>query len=443
MRKLYVPITMDNEHSTELYNEDFKKLGVDHLFLAECSRLVHMDDERYAKAIENIRKHIEIYEGLGYECGVWISTIGYGAPLFSTAEGRKSYTSIRSIVGRDGGDAICPTDKTFVEKVCKNVTDLARAGAKMIMLDDELCLSVRPGLGCACDNHLAEFSRRIGRKVTLEELPKLLFTGEANEERKVWLEMQGDTLRSFCRTLREALDKVDPTVRMGYCAGYTSWDVEGVDAIELTHILAGNTRPFLRFTSAPYWFQAQRFGQTPMATFIEFARMQAAWVKDEDIDVFTECDTYPPVAQLEELLNNINKELDSEKCDAKITLSLLSSIKGDLIAAIAAPANETQSEEPQGIVIAECADDKLFSTLKKIIQCKMGDAFQETAPNILKGYGYCFGYADNKTFLMPENIFNQCYSNGKFKKLDKNLTNAKLYSTMKQNIPLLMYFCLS
>ena len=31
----------------------------------------------------------------------------------------------------------------------------------MIMLDDELCLSVRPGLGCACDTHLAEFSRRI------------------------------------------------------------------------------------------------------------------------------------------------------------------------------------------------------------------------------------------------------------------------------------------
>lgn len=146
------------------------------------------------------------------------------------------------------------------------------------------------------------------------------------------------------------------------------------------------------------------------------------------------------VAQFEELLNNINKELDSEKCDAKITLSLLSSIKGDLIAAIAAPANETQSEEPQGIVIAECADDKLFSTLKKIIQCKMGDAFQETAPNILKGYGYCFGYADNKTFLMPENIFNQCYSNGKFKKLDKNLTNAKLYSTMKQNIGLAVDF---
>jgi hypothetical protein len=38
------------------------------------------------------------------------------------------------------------------------------------MLDDDLCLSVRPGLGCACDNHLSEFSRRMGRSITLEEL---------------------------------------------------------------------------------------------------------------------------------------------------------------------------------------------------------------------------------------------------------------------------------
>ena len=285
---------MDPEHSTEIYHEDFKKLGVDRLFLSEGLRLVHQHGERYNSAIENIRKHIKIYEDLGYECGVWISTLGYGGPLFATAVENKTYTPIRSIVGREAGDAICPTDERFVARVCEVITDLAtKAGAKMIMLDDELCLSVRPGLGCACDTHLAEFSRRIGRKVTLEELPKLLFTGKANEERKVWLEMQGETLKGFCRKLREALDKVAPDVRMGFCAGYTSWDVEGVDAIELTHILAGNTKPFLRFTSAPYWFQAQRFGQTPMATFIEFARMQAAWIKNEDIEVFTECDTYP------------------------------------------------------------------------------------------------------------------------------------------------------
>ena len=293
MRKLYVPIMMDPEHSVEVYHEDFKKLGVDRLFLTESVRFVHQYGERYDFAIENTKKHIKIYEDLGYECGVWISTLGYGGSLFADAVENKTYTSIRSITGREMGDAICPTDADFVGRVCRVITDLARAGARMIMLDDDLCLSVRPGLGCACDAHIAEFCRRIGRPVTLSELPKLLFTGKANEERKTWLDMQGDTLREFCRTLRRALDEVAPDVRMGFCAGYTSWDVEGVDAIELSHILAGRTRPFLRFTSAPYWLQAQRFGQMPMAALIELARMQAAWIKNEDIDVFFECDTYP------------------------------------------------------------------------------------------------------------------------------------------------------
>ena len=41
MRKLYVPISMDPEHNVDIYNEDFKKLGVSHVFLTEGGRLVH------------------------------------------------------------------------------------------------------------------------------------------------------------------------------------------------------------------------------------------------------------------------------------------------------------------------------------------------------------------------------------------------------------------
>ena len=243
--------------------------------------------------MDKIEEAVAFYTGKGYECGVWICTLGFGGPLFSDAVDTGDYTQIRSIVGKDGGDALCPTNEKFVDRIAKAVQDIARRGAKMIMLDDELCLSVRPGIGCACDNHLKEFSRRMGEEITLEGLPERVFTGKANKYRKTWLQMQGDTLRKFCRTLREALDEVDPTVRLGYCAGYTSFDTEGVDAFELTHILAGNTKPFMRFTSAPYWHFAQRFGQAPMQTFIEYVRMQNAWGKDEGIELFAECDTYP------------------------------------------------------------------------------------------------------------------------------------------------------
>jgi len=292
MRKLYVPIGLDPEHNTKIYKDDFKRLGARTVFLVEPSRLLHLCDERYSSAMRFIKNNIEAYEALGYECGVWITTIGFGNALRGKDTVLK-YTPIRSIVGDEMVDANCPTDKSFVHRMCEIVKDLARLGAKMIMLDDELCLSVRPGLGCACEEHLAEFGRRIGRKVSLRELPELLFTGKPSVYRREWLSMQGDTLRHFCKALRNALDEVDPSVRMGYCAGYTSYDVEGVDAIELTQILAGNTKPFLRLTSAPYWYASQRFAKTPMATFIEFARMQAAWLKNYDIEIFSECDTYP------------------------------------------------------------------------------------------------------------------------------------------------------
>jgi len=292
MRKLYVPIGMDPAHSADVYDADFKQLGVDTVFFTEPERIVLESQDRYDLIMKRISECVETYEGLGYECGMWISTLGYGGPLNAFGK-ENNFTQIRSIVGATAGDASCPTDEKFVSRVCDTIKDIARAGAKIIMLDDELCLSVRPGLGCACDNHLSEFSRRMGKSITLEELPKLLFTGETNEYRKEWLKMQGDTMRAFCRTLRSALDEVAPDTRLGFCSGYTSWDVEGTDAIELTKILAGGTKPFLRFTSAPYWLHKQRFGASPLPTFIELARMQTAWTKDEGIEVFTECDTFP------------------------------------------------------------------------------------------------------------------------------------------------------
>ena len=59
MRKLYVPITMDPKHSVDLYDEDFKKLGVDHVFLTEGTRFVHEYGERYDFALENTKKAIK------------------------------------------------------------------------------------------------------------------------------------------------------------------------------------------------------------------------------------------------------------------------------------------------------------------------------------------------------------------------------------------------
>ena len=295
MRKLYVPISLDPNLNHKRYMQDLKALGVDLVFFSETPyrMVIREQDGSWGAFMENMKEKLALYSANGFETGVWISTLGYGGSLMGSKASDRPLTRIRSVVGKESGDALCPLDEDFVA-LCRHVVqEIARNGARMIMLDDELCLSVRPGLGCACDKHLAAFSRRMGEEIGLSGLPERLFTGKANDYRRTWQDLQGETLKEFCRTLRRALDEVDPTVRLGFCAGYTSWDVEGADALELTYILAGNTKPFLRFTAAPYWYQAQRFGQTTLQSITEFARMQAAWCEDKGVEVFVECDTYP------------------------------------------------------------------------------------------------------------------------------------------------------
>ena len=294
MRKLYVPISSDPALHADTFLSDFRTLGVDHVFLAEGVRLPNETEENIAFVMRNTREQIARYTEAGYDVGVWISTLGYGGPLAGNGESDAvKRTPIRSVLGREMGDATCPLDENFCAKTERIIEELCRAGARMIMLDDELCLSVRPGLGCFCDRHLALLSERTGEPVTLDGLAEKVFTGASNAYRYAWYDIMGDTLRDFCRRMRAAVDRVDPTVRLGFCAGYTSWDIEGVDAIELTRILAGNTKPFLRFTSAPYWRASGRFDTTSLASMIELVRMQAAWCRDSGIEVFSECDTYP------------------------------------------------------------------------------------------------------------------------------------------------------
>jgi hypothetical protein len=165
----------------------------------------------------------------------------------------------------------------------------------MLMLDDDLCLSVRPGIGCFCDKHIALLEAALGESLAGADLLRLFFSGGENRYRNAWLQVMGDTLRRFAGRVRQAADEIKPDLRIGFCAGYTSWDIEGVDAAELTCILAGDTKPFLRFTGAPYWAarSVDRFQGLPIAAIVEETRAQEYFCRDSGIEVFFEADSYP------------------------------------------------------------------------------------------------------------------------------------------------------
>ena len=322
MSRVFVPVSAHMSQDLDKTLTELNKLGATRVYITLSERYPFEKGERRDIMLASLKRTIEFFEAAGYEASVWVDSIGFGSPIPSyNAEVTKDYTRLRSITGKGIGDAFCPLDKEFTAMFCELIADMCRVGAKMIMLDDELCLSVRPGLGCACDLHLAEFSKRVGEEITLEGLPEKLFCGKSNKYRDAWLDLMGETLANFCASVRDAAHAVNPDVRLGFCAGYTSWDTEGIDALSLTKVLAGKNKPFLRFTGAPYWLSTQRFGKMTLQTIIEMARMQYAWSKDSGVEVFTEVDTYPrdryhtPVAYSEcfDLATRVSDDMDALK----------------------------------------------------------------------------------------------------------------------------------
>ena len=289
---LYVPV-MNNifgKYKDE-YLDKFAEAGVKRVFLVIGQPIL---PTVMASEMSELCKNIKIIEDAGYEAGAWINSFGFGAPMSDEEQAVADFTRITDLDGRVWGSAFCPTDERFLTYEAELIRSCARAGAKLIMLDDDLCLNIRPGLGCACDAHMKMLCEAVGRDVSREELADLIYTGGENIYRNAWYRIMGDTLRNFCRRMRAELDAVSSDVRLGFCAGFTSFDLEGADAIELTRILAGNTRPFLRYSSAPYWTYQERFPLQHPSHVVEFARIQREWCRcEEDIELFTENDSYP------------------------------------------------------------------------------------------------------------------------------------------------------
>lgn len=290
--RMYVPMMngLFGKHRDE-YIKTFEKVGDMHPVL--CIERT-FDKEKNLKNLEMLRDNLEYIKKLGYTPFVWAQAFGFGIPLNEKEqELAGSFERITDFDGVKLGDAMCPLDDAFMNYYRMLIQGIAESGAKRIMLDDDLCLSVRPGLGCSCEKHLKMISEKIGYTVDGKTLKQNLFKGEGNELRHAWLDVMGKTLIDFAKKVRSFADEIDPDIEIGFCSGYTSWDIEGVDALTLTKVLAGKNRPFMRLTGAPYWVEQRRFDGQGMAQIVEFTRMQRAWCNDSGVEIFTENDSYP------------------------------------------------------------------------------------------------------------------------------------------------------
>ena len=112
----------------------------------------------------------------------------------------------------------CPEDEEFLAHFQGVLRTLATASPAAIMLDDDFRLMMRPGHGCACPRHMAEFNRRAGTNMTREELFSHLQAHSIYDPlAKIFAETQRDSLIKAAKAFRAAIDEIDPKIQGVNC----------------------------------------------------------------------------------------------------------------------------------------------------------------------------------------------------------------------------------
>ncbi|MBR7098891.1 MAG: hypothetical protein IKC59_05700, partial [Clostridia bacterium] len=296
MYKISVPVM--NVSVTEKTKDDYlaqlRLAKADRIFLV-CSA-GELDAEALNEICSSLSWKLRFFEENGIEAGVWIcNSIGHDAGLALPDLNGAGMAKYKPLVGLDGvtlNGTRCPTDASFRADFASFVAAIAMIGAKQILLDDDFRFCLRgSSILCACDAHIKAIGALCGEAVDRDTLRQQAFVGKPNQYRSAWMRAQGDSLRSFAREIRAAVDRVDPSVCVMLCASHTLYDIDGATPAELTKILAGKNTPELRLHGAPYW---DIHWPKPLPAVFEFVRSFSRMARAEGIErMMAEGDAYP------------------------------------------------------------------------------------------------------------------------------------------------------
>lgn len=261
---------------------DIKKLGAKRVFLGFGEYVI--DAEKQKREFEALQENCRYFKSCGLEVGVWIWSM--------TMLEKNSYIHMKSPEGKVSATQLCPSDEGFVDFAAEYIKKMAACEPDIIMYDDDFRYSFLDiGMGCVCENHIAYMEKLLGEKLDEEKLSQLL-SGGKNKYRDAWMAANGYFLERFAKRMRKALDEVNPEIRLGQCSCIGAWDTDGTDSITISKLLAGKTKPFMRFIGAPYWAKEKQWGNR-LQNIIELERMEKSWCEKSGIEVFSEGDVYP------------------------------------------------------------------------------------------------------------------------------------------------------
>lgn len=244
--------------------------------------------EEYKKIADKINWFKAQLKDTGIKFSWWMAlTLKQGTKV--------DYQHIVGVNGNESPVGLCPLDDRFIEDMGKKSALIAQtAQPEMILLEDDFSLQnygKKYYFGCFCPLHLKAFAQKAGKFYSREELKKIFEEDKAEtlDLRKLWAQCAKESLVKFCKGIRQAVDKVAPEVRLGWCeTGGT--DADGFASIDIPQALAGkNTRPLIRIRSA--WYSC--FDSPQIFPEYLARSMYTAERMPEHFEAIQEADTYP------------------------------------------------------------------------------------------------------------------------------------------------------
>lgn len=246
---------------------------------------IYVADEDYRiEQMNKLRSAADFFKAEGYETAAWFWAFKIDEKL--------GFTRLCDFFGNEVPDTACPSDKDFLSFAADCVENVAKSGVELIAFNDDLRFGFfSTEITCLCENHIKRICEIVGENLSREELHDKIINGGENKYRNAYIAVNKEFLMSFATTMRKRVDSVNPSIRMGFCAAMSAWDIDG-DAYELAKALAGNTKPFIRLIGAPYW-AVNKSWSNRLQDVIELNRMEKSYFENKDIELIAEGDVWP------------------------------------------------------------------------------------------------------------------------------------------------------
>ncbi len=176
---------------------------------------------------------VPMFRAAGYRCGInHLSTLGH---LDENLENslNEPWQHMVNIDGAVSKSCYCASDPQMREYIRESYRLLSKTGTDFIWVDDDVRLESHPPaihMGCFCDLCVENFSRQTGKSWSRQTLAAAFDTGTTEEKyqlRQQWLEHNRNYIADILSLIRNAVDDVNPAIKLGLMTGEISYSGYG------------------------------------------------------------------------------------------------------------------------------------------------------------------------------------------------------------------------